>query len=240
MRKIRIPDNLTTLAYKAIRQYIWEGRLSEGMRLTEESVARQLGISKSPVREAFNRLESEGLIRIEPRRGAYLRTFSIKEIEDLYDLREALEAHAIARAEITPELVEDLRRSVERSKKYLEANDKLRYVEEDMNFHARLALAAGNDRLVAALENLQHQVWLFRRQTYDLSRSGAIASHTAIAEAIARGDRSAAEKLMRDHISGVCQKLVAHLRQAESARPAAGRASTPAEQPSRSPSRAAV
>jgi len=218
VKKIRIPDNLTTLAYKAIRQYIWEGRLDEGMRLTEEFLSRQLGISKSPIREALNRLESEGLIRIEPRRGAYLRTFSIKEIEDLYDLREALEAHAVARAKITPELIEDLQRSVERSKKYLEANDKLHYIEEDVNFHARLALAAGNDRLVKALENLQHQVWLFRRQTYDLSRSRAVASHTAIAGAVAREDKRAAEKLMREHVSGVCKELIAHLRESEYSR----------------------
>src|SRR6266480_4132220 len=84
MRKIRIPENLTTLAYKAIKDSIWEGHLDEGARLTEERLSQLLGISKSPVREALNRLESEGLIRIEPRRGAYLRSFSIKEIDDLY------------------------------------------------------------------------------------------------------------------------------------------------------------
>jgi len=227
VKKIRIPDNLTTLACKSIRQHIWEGHLDSGARLTEEFLSRQFGISKSPVREALNRLECEGLIRIEPRRGAYLRTFSIKEIKDLYDLREALEAHAMARAKITPELIGDLERSVERSKMHLESNDKLRYIEEDVNFHARLALATGNDRLVKALENLQHQVWLFRRKTYDLSRSSAIASHTAIAAAIARKDKKAAEKLMREHISGVCAELVAHLREAESSKQSEGASARP-------------
>ena len=221
MKKIRIPDNLTTLAYKTIRNYIWEGQLNEGTRLTEEYLSRQLGISKSPVREALNRLESEGLIHIEPRRGAYLRTFSTREIEDIYDLREALEAHAVARARITPELVADLEQSVGRSRLYLEANDKFRYIEEDVNFHARIARSTGNERLLKALENLQHQVWLFRRQTYDLSRSNAIASHTAIAAAIARKDRRAAERLMREHISGVCRKLIAHLRESGQPQPRA-------------------
>lgn len=213
MKKLRIPDNLTTLAYKTIKNYIWEGRLDQGARLTEEFLARQLGISKSPVREALNRLESEGLIRIEPRRGAFLRTFSIKEIADLYDLREALEGHAVATARLGPELLEKLRQSVERLQRFMKANDKLRYINEDIQFHALLARATGNQRLVEVLENLQHQVWLFRRHTYDLSRSKAVASHRAIVEALEKGDKRRAERLMREHISGVCQQLIAHLRQ---------------------------
>jgi len=213
MKKLRIPENLTTLAYKTIKSYIWEGRLDQGARLTEEFLARQLGISKSPVREALNRLESEGLIRIEPRRGAFLRTFSMKEIADLYDLREALEAHAVATAKVVPELLDKLRQSVERSRRYMISNDKLHYINEDIHFHALLARATGNERLVETLENLQHQVWLFRRHTYDLSRSKAVASHRAIVEALEKGDKRRAERLMRDHISGVCQRLLAHFRE---------------------------
>jgi len=220
MRKIKIPDTLTTLAYKTIRNYIWEGHLDTGGHLTEEFLSRQLGISKSPIREALNRLESEGLIRIEPRRGAYLRTYSIKEIQDLYDLREALEAHAVARAVITEELIQHLRSSVERARHYLELNDKLRYIEEDVGFHNRIALATGNALLVKTLENLQQQVWLFRRKTYDLSRSKAIESHAAITEALAKADKQQAEKLMREHISTVCARLVAHLEEEGSHKPA--------------------
>lgn len=219
MRRIRIPENLTTLAYKTIKDYIWEGRLDHGARLTEDFLARQLGISKSPVREALNRLEAEGLIRIEPRRGAFLRTFSIKEIADLYDLREALEAHAVATAKLGPELLERLGQSVERSRQYMMADDKLRYIAEDIRFHAMVARATGNDRLVQTLENLQHQVWLFRRRTYDLSRSQAVSSHQAIVQALEQGDRLGAERHMREHISGVCQRLIAYLREQDEAAP---------------------
>ncbi len=228
MRKIRVPDNLTTLAYKTIKSYIWEGRLDEGARLTEEFLARRLGISKSPIREALNRLESEGLIRIEPRRGAFLRTFSVKEIADLYDLREALEAHAVATAKVAPELLEKLRQSVERSRRFIQTNDKLHYINEDIRFHALLARATGNERLVETLENLQHQVWLFRRKTYDLSRSEAVASHQGIVEALENGDKQRAERLMRDHISGVCRRLIAHLSQLQGGAAAPqGRAASP-------------
>ena len=62
MKKLKIPSNLTTLAYNSIKEYILEGRLDENSRLTEEFLSTQLGISKSPIREALNRLETEGLI----------------------------------------------------------------------------------------------------------------------------------------------------------------------------------
>jgi DNA-binding GntR family transcriptional regulator len=211
VRKIRIPDNLTTLAYKTIKNFILEGRLDEGSRLTEEFLSVQLGISKSPIREALNRLESEGLIHIEPRRGAYLRPFSIKEIEELYDLREALEVHAAATARVTPELVGELEESVRRAQGYLEANDKLHYIEEDIHFHHLIANATGNQRLAKTLENLQLQVWLFRRKTYDLSGSTAVSLHSAIAKALAKGDRDKAQVLMREHIADVRTKLLRFL-----------------------------
>src|SRR5436190_22084868 len=112
MRKLKIPTNLTSLAYKSIKEYILEGRLDEDSRLTEEFLSGQLGISKSPIREALNRLESEGLIRIEPRRGAYLRSYTAEEGNELYDFREALEVHVIRRAKVTSGLLNALRNSI--------------------------------------------------------------------------------------------------------------------------------
>ncbi len=98
MKKLTNIPNLTELTYRSIKAQLLDGTLREGMRLTEELLATQLGISKSPVREALNRLEAEGLVCIEARRGAYVREFSPKEISDLYDLREVLEMHSIAAA----------------------------------------------------------------------------------------------------------------------------------------------
>ncbi len=116
MKKLEAPQNLTALAYNSIKAYILRVDLDEDTRLTEEALSNQLGISKSPVREALNSLHTEGLIRIEARRGAYLRRFSIKEVKDLYDLREALEAYAVGVAELSPPLIADLRKSVQRTK----------------------------------------------------------------------------------------------------------------------------
>jgi len=111
MKKIKAPQNLTALAYENIKNYILREDLDEETRLTEESLSTQLGISKSPVREALNSLHTEGLIRIESRRGAYLRRFTAQEVKDLYDLREALEVYAVGAAIVTPELLANLRQS---------------------------------------------------------------------------------------------------------------------------------
>lgn len=211
MKKIKIPSNLTRLAYDSIKQYILDGKLDEGARLTEEFLAHALGISKSPIREALNRLETEGLIRIEPRRGAYLQDFTTKDVNDLYDLREALETHVVRTIHLTPELLTELNRSVQRMRRHLQDNDKPRYIDEDMRFHAILATATQNERLCRALENVQNLIWIFRRKTYDLSSSTAQDFHEAIVTALNAGDRVKAEATMGKHISTVRAKLIEFL-----------------------------
>src|ERR1041385_6211364 len=141
MKKLKIPSNLTTLAYTSIKDHILDGRLDEDSRLTEEFLSGQLGISKSPIREALNRLEAEGLIRIEARRGAYLRRFSNKEVDDLYEIREALEVHAVRIGVFPPALMKELRASVKRLRACLKANDRTKYIDEDVSFHAAIARA---------------------------------------------------------------------------------------------------
>ena len=212
IEKLAPPQNLTSLAYESIKRYILEGDLDEDSRLTEDFLSGQLGISKSPVREALNTLQSEGLIRIEPRRGAYLRRFSIKEVQDLYDLRETLEAHAVASAKVTPELITFLETSVGRTRKWLKAGDKLRHIEEDTSFHHAIADASGNRELCRVLTNIQQQIWLFRCKTYRLSSSTAPDAHRAILNALKANDKEAAQAAMREHIRLVRNRLISHLK----------------------------
>jgi DNA-binding GntR family transcriptional regulator len=209
MKKLKIPSNLTTLAYTSIKEYILEGRLDEDSRLTEEFLSTQLGISKSPIREALNRLETEGLIRIEPRKGAYLRRLSPEEVHDLYDIREALETHVVRTAKLTPPLFAELHQSLKRQRSFLKANDRARYIEEDVHFHAEHATA--NSHLCTVLENIQNQIWLSRRKTYDLSSSTAPGHHEAIVTALEHKDRDKAEAIMREHIQNVRTRLVEFL-----------------------------
>src|SRR5271154_5329568 len=144
MKKLTNVPNLTELTYRSIKGQLLGGALPEGTRLTEELLATQLGVSKSPVREALNRLEAEGLVSIESRRGAYVREFSAKEVSDLYEFREMLELHSIAAAKVTPGLLRELAGSIDRTMAFLQARDKIRHVEEDLRFHGMIAEASGN------------------------------------------------------------------------------------------------
>lgn len=211
IERLEAPQNLTALAYNSIKAYILREELNEETKLTEESLSQQLGISKSPVREALNSLHSEGLVRIEARRGAYLRRFSSKEVRDLYDLREALEIYAIGVVELTSGLIKDLRQSTQRTRQLLKAGDRLGHIEEDANFHGLIATATGNFELARMLTNIQNQIWICRRKTYDLSSSTTAEAHLAILEAIENGNRKEAQDAMRSHISLVRQRLIAFM-----------------------------
>ena len=216
MKKLNAPQNLTVLAYDSIKAYILREELDENVRLTEDFLSGQLGISKSPVREALNSFHTEGLIRIEARRGAYLRRFSVKEVKDLYDLREAIEVYAVGVAKLSPRLLADLKSSIQRTKKFLKANDRVGHIEEDTKFHGLITAATGNLELCRVLANIQNQIWLCRRKTYDLSSSTSPAAHQSILTALEKGDCAEAQKAMRSHIALVRQRLIAYMEEAKS------------------------
>lgn len=208
LKKLHNAHSLTEQAHRSIRRYILAESPGAGVRLTETFFAERLGISKSPVREALNSLQSEGLLRIEPRRGAYVHQFSGREISDLYDLREALETFAAAIVAITPELVAGLRNSVERTEDLLRSRDKAEYIEEDILFHSMIVGATGNLELSRVHSNLQDKLWLCRCQTYQLTSSDTPSAHRNITEAIASGNRSLAKQMTRSHIQFVRNALV--------------------------------
>ena len=209
MIKLGQHPNLTELTYRSIKQGLLDGTLAELSRLTEEALATQLGISKSPVREALNRLEAEGLVTIESRRGAFVRQFSAKNIRDLYELRETLETYSIDAARVSPELLDELYASIRRTEEFLKTGDKLRHIEEDLCFHGLIAASTGNQELCRVLENIQQRSLLCRSRSYKLSATSAPVAHLRIYEALKKEDKHDARVAMRDHIRFVCERLLA-------------------------------
>jgi DNA-binding GntR family transcriptional regulator len=209
--KLRLPENLTQQAYRLIRGEIITGRLDGRQHLTENSFARRFGISKSPIREALNRLESEGLIQIIPRRGAFVSQFSIADVEEIYDLREVLEALVVRDAVLDSGTFARMRQAVRAAQSSLGKNDKRSYVLHDTAFHVALAQASSNKRLKKILENMQNQLLVLRGQTFELTSHNSVKQHAKILEALEKGRREAAERLMVDHIRSVRQRLVTHL-----------------------------
>ena len=222
LRKLEASQSLTEQAHARIKRYILAKTPGAEARMTETFFAERLGISKSPVREALNSLQSEGLLRIEPRRGAFVHRFTAKEIADLYGLREAVETFAAELVPVTPKLIKELRASVRRTKELLGRNDKAGYIDEDIYFHHLIVQSTGNAELVRVHGNLQEKLWLCRCQTYQLTSSDTVSAHRAIAEALATDDRIAAKSATQNHIRFVrtvltqaCDEQTRQLRMSE-------------------------
>jgi len=209
IEKLESVASLTAQAHRSIKRFILAGSLHTQERLTESFFADRLGISKSPVREALNALQNEGLLRIEPRKGIYVHRFSAKEITDLYDLREALEVFATQTVEITDDLIEGLRYSVHRTQQLLDHDDKAAYIEEDILFHQMVVNSTGNEQLSRVHCNIQDKLWLCRCQTYQLTSPDTPSAHKSITDALAAYDRAAACEATQAHIRFVRNALLA-------------------------------
>lgn len=209
--KLRIPENLTQRAYRSIRDAIIWGKVEGREHLTEDFFANRFGISKSPIREALNRLESEGLITIVPRRGAFVTEFSVHDVEEIYELRKALEAIAVRNAVLNSKTLAQLQKSVRCAAAFRKKNDKLNYIREDASFHTLLAQASSNTRLRKILENMHNQMLILRCRTFELTSHTSIQQHQFILDALSKGQRETAERLMVEHIQMVEIRLVKQL-----------------------------
>lgn len=209
---LRIPENLTQRAYRAIRDEIIKGKLDGGKHLTEAFFAERFGISKSPIREALNRLEAEGLITIRPRRGALVSHFSSHDSVEILELREVLEALAIRDAVLSPKGLARMRESVRAAQGHLKKNDMAKYMSEDAAFHTTLAEMCSNSRLKKILENMHNQTLILRRMTSGLTGHISIKQHAAILDALEKGRKDVASKLMVQHIRTVRKRLMQHLK----------------------------
>ena len=141
-------------------QAIVEGRMPPGSKVVEAGIARELGVSRAPVREAARLLESQGLLVASPRRGFFVRKFAGDEIDEIYDLRLCVERHAgvLAARNLTPESRDALRRQIDVMHQTADLDDPARQVEEDYRFHRLICEIAGNRRLLRLFDDLASEM----------------------------------------------------------------------------------
>jgi len=187
-----------------LREEILSSRLAPGEELGEVALARSLGISRGPLREALGQLAAEGLVTIVPRRGAVVRRLTHKEFIDAYQVREALESLAIKLA--VPRLSAgekaELHRMAEEMERAADAEDIDRFFEINRRFHARLVHASDNQKLADVHGQLVAQMARLLKQSVEL-RGGmaqSAAEHRAILEAVDAGDPVRAARLLEEHI----------------------------------------
>ena len=195
---------LREIVSDALRQAIRDGILPPGERLMEIPLAEELGVSRTPIREAIRILEQEGLIVMIPRRGTYVADMSLKDVAEVFELRSILEelAAELAAERITNEEIEALEQHLVEIGNYMNENNLDKVVQADILFHEILYKASRNDRLVEMINNLREQTLRFR--TLSMSQTGRLAKtwdeHRQLVEAISDRDVERARQIARIHM----------------------------------------
>lgn len=205
------PSTVDRIAQE-LRDRIRRGILVGGQRLIEAEWTRALSVSRGPVREAFGRLAAEGLVVVEPRRGAVVRLLNTKEILDLYEARAAIEgqaAAAAARSIGTGDNRSRLRQVRDEHQQFLAGGEFGHYLAVNERFH-HLVLEIADNEILRRLGEQLH-VMAYHLQTTRVSRaitpipllsvSSSARFHRDISEAILEGDPVAADRLMRAHLA---------------------------------------
>jgi len=217
MKKARTSPSIQEKAYSYLRGKILSGELAPGVVLSEVSIARELGNSRGPLREAVRRLRAEGLLRQSPTGGSVVVEFSRREVAELYELREALEVYAARKAAehgLRPSELDAVQRVVDEililrdeletsGQHHLGAAAMERFIRIDLQFHSTLVRAAANSRILMAVTDTRVLLNIFgiRRKGHDAAQLTRIhREHNEILAAIARKDPQEAMRLLGEHI----------------------------------------
>jgi DNA-binding GntR family transcriptional regulator len=201
IRPVERPVPLRQSVYEALVELIVAGALRPGQHLVESELARQLGVSRQPVREALHRLEAERWIDLRPSQGAFVHVPTDREVDQLLDVRELLEgatARLAARA-ATPEAVATLRATWEDGLKAVESGDLAATVAANNEFHAAVADIAGNVVLAELAEIVGRRVRWYYRKVAPARGHESWAEHAELVAAIEAGDEDQAAALARVH-----------------------------------------
>ena len=207
--RVRLVDEVAAV----LRDRIYAGDFPPGMRIRQEQLAAELDISRTPLREALRVLEREGLLRVEPKQGVRVISADLPTLLAAYEVREVLDGLAarLAARHSTEELVRELGEIVDRQRTTLEPWDAVHYTEANVEFHAAIIRAAGNEFLTAQLPlvPMTAQVFTPVARAEPSRAERAVTEHVGIAEAIAAGNEKAAERRARAHIRATIEPLAA-------------------------------
>ena len=195
---------LRDLVFAAIRESILNGTLEPGERLMEVQLAEEMGVSRTPVREAIRKLELEGLVVMVPRKGAYVAGLTLKEVADVFEIRSCLEglAAALAAERITDDEIKKLDQILEDISVAGEKRDVETIIKKDAEFHQVLFSATRNERLAQMINTLKEHIDRFRIESFNnpVRIKSVLKEHKKIVEAIKQGDSNNAERLAKEHI----------------------------------------
>jgi len=204
MRAIKSPPNLKEVVYQRLKESVIRGDFSPGSKLVETQISKELGVSRTPLREAISRLGQEGLLEVFPRRGTFVRRQSVNEILEGLEIREALEGLAarLAARHATPEIIQKMKGCFsDLSPKNVEKSIR-DYAQQNVRFHHLVIQASQNRRLIGIIRNLYDQMDMVRLHTIVLPGRArkSLAEHREIIRLIEKKKGDLAEKRLRLHI----------------------------------------
>jgi DNA-binding GntR family transcriptional regulator len=202
------PDNslLRLQTYQAIREGILSERYRTDVPLSEQRLATELRVSRTPVREAIKQLEHEGLVSVVPLRGIFVREVTARDVVEIFQIREALECFAlrVSSSDIPREKLRALDELFERyeSAQEISPSEKDRLFEADTLLHSLIVAATGNERMIQVLEPVRTQMLRVRSLSWSTPARvvKACCEHRRVIQALLQEDGADAEEALRDHL----------------------------------------
>jgi len=214
LRPLETPRSLAEDAAALIRAEILGRRFQRGQHLVEATIAKQLGISRGPVREAFKLLRADGLVAEEPRRGTFVVTLNSRDVREIYDLRAAIEgaaAHAVATAR-DPAVLAELHGIIERMAAAVEQRDFRAVGRADLDFHEAICRLSGNRRIHAVFgQHVPALRTLLQIDEYLYSSAEIASQHRPLLEAIEQGKADVARRLSEEHCRNARDRVAAYI-----------------------------
>jgi DNA-binding GntR family transcriptional regulator len=192
-------------AYSKIKRGILAGQFPPGSFVAERQLAAGLGMSKTPVRAALERLEAEGFVAISPQQGIIIRDSPIHEVIDNYEIRAALETYVVrtVAGRLTPEQVERLRANLKSQEATIAPSDVPRAVALDAEYHILFCEFLGNQEILRVMSQLREKIQRVITNVFQVNAARIASSyqeHRTIAEAVLSGDAVMAVQRMEEHL----------------------------------------
>lgn len=207
---------LRDVVFNTLRQAILTGELKPGERLMEIHLADRLGVSRTPIREAIRKLELEGLVTMIPRRGAEVAQITEKSMNDVLEVRRAVDALCVELAceRITAEELAALKEACDAFEKSVETGDLKQIAQADVELHDIIVEATENQRLIQLVHNLSEQMYRYRFEYIkDFSQhQRLIEEHRIIYDSIVRKDAETASNAAKEHIDNQKKAIIRQIR----------------------------
>ena len=220
MKKITKTLSLADQAYEMIRKAIISGKLAPEEDLPEEKIATDLGISRTPLREALRKLAIEGLVELHKGRPAMVATFSKEDALHQMELRKVLETYNIERIAKTfdPRLLRNLKKNIDYQLEAVEVDDFHDFIDLDREFHLLLAGKSHNPKLSEIIENVNtgvNRAFLVLSNTLPISAKEAVGEHKSIVEALEMQDSQIAKGEMEKHMANIERRFLVYFQKGE-------------------------